>query len=287
MEDKERLDDLDRKALLDSDEDIIKKHFRYLWQRRSIFYLASYMGYFCIALFVIRSVLGFESIASSLVLFFMGVFFIVIGRMTLSQNSPTIIGHILLSFGAILLPIRIMATGGLNGTGLLYLPTINAFLPYMVGKKWGIFYGAVSFIWLAILHNSVLNKVFTSNVVYSDKIHFGFLFFSMVIGSGLAFVIENTKDRLIKGLITNRDHYRQSQKNQIKLEKEKAVNALISSYNHEINNPLFIALGNLKRYKKNPDPKNLDRLETSLERIRNITKKIEETAKRDIYDEGK
>ncbi|MCP4913406.1 MAG: hypothetical protein GY909_09810 [Oligoflexia bacterium] len=287
MKGDERLDDLDRKALLDSDEDIIKKHFRYLWQRRSIFYLASYLGYFCIILFFIRAILGFESIASSLVLFFMGVFFIVIGRMTLSQNSPTIIGHILISFGAILLPIRIMATGGLNGTGLIFLPMINAFLPYMVGKKWGVVYGGISFLWLYILHNSVLSKVFTSNAVYSDNIHFAFLFMAMFIGSGLAFVIENTKDRLIKGLITNRDQYRDAQKNQIKLEKEKAVNALISSYNHEINNPLFIALGNLKRYKKNPDPKNLDRLESSLERIRSITKKIEETAKRDIYDESK
>ncbi len=68
------------------------------------------------------------------------------------------------------------------------------------------------------------------------------------------------------------------------LEKKQleAINAMVVTYNHEINNPLQISLGclhNIKRGKNEDD--NLQRLEESLMRIRDMVLKIREVSEGD------
>lgn len=62
----------------------------------------------------------------------------------------------------------------------------------------------------------------------------------------------------------------------------EAINAMVVTYNHEINNPLQISLGclhSIKRGKNNEE--NLDLLENSLMRIRDMVLKIREATERD------
>lgn len=60
-----------------------------------------------------------------------------------------------------------------------------------------------------------------------------------------------------------------------KLDQMKAMNALITTYNHEINNPLTIAIGSMGANDLN-DPKVKERISKALWRIADIVKKIEE-----------
>jgi DNA-binding response OmpR family regulator len=62
-----------------------------------------------------------------------------------------------------------------------------------------------------------------------------------------------------------------------RLKQVEAINAIITTYNHEINNPLSIAFGCLKLCLKKNDTESLEKLESSLWRIASIVRKIQET----------
>lgn len=80
----------------------------------------------------------------------------------------------------------------------------------------------------------------------------------------------------------------QTQHKVIALNKEQefrkqieAINAMVATYHHEINNPLAIATGSLHKLSSNlesnqPDKQSIERLEHALERIATIVSKIEE-----------
>lgn len=59
-------------------------------------------------------------------------------------------------------------------------------------------------------------------------------------------------------------------------EKQGAIDSMVLTYNHEINNPLMVAIGNLKLYEKTQNKKCLEKVERGLERIKSIVKKIEQ-----------
>ena len=53
------------------------------------------------------------------------------------------------------------------------------------------------------------------------------------------------------------------------------INSMVTTLNHEINNPLAIALGNLTLAKKNLSEERIEKSMRALERIADIVKKIE------------
>lgn len=55
----------------------------------------------------------------------------------------------------------------------------------------------------------------------------------------------------------------------------EALNNLIATYNHEINNPLTIAFGLLRKAKKEESTEYFDRIGEALKRVSNIVKEIE------------
>jgi len=80
-------------------------------------------------------------------------------------------------------------------------------------------------------------------------------------------------------------------KEHLELEGIEAINSLIVTYNHEINNPLTIALGAIRKCQKDNDFEALTKLEEQLFRISNIVKKIdkitEEGIVQDEYADGR
>ncbi len=61
----------------------------------------------------------------------------------------------------------------------------------------------------------------------------------------------------------------------VRLKELEAINAIVTTYNHEINNPLAIAMGSLSNLQeKFPEEKNLERIDRALWRIADIVKKI-------------
>lgn len=65
------------------------------------------------------------------------------------------------------------------------------------------------------------------------------------------------------------------------LKEIEAVNAMIATYNHEINNPLSVAFGCIKSYTKNKDEETFEKLNTALWRIAEIVKRIDGVIKMD------
>jgi len=63
----------------------------------------------------------------------------------------------------------------------------------------------------------------------------------------------------------------------------EALNTLIATYNHEINNPLTIAYGLLRKAKKEQSLEYFDKIGESLQRVANIVKEIERITARTEY----
>lgn len=63
----------------------------------------------------------------------------------------------------------------------------------------------------------------------------------------------------------------------------EALNTLIATYNHEINNPLTIAFGLLRKAKKEQSLEYYDKIGESLQRVTNIVKEIERITARTEY----
>ncbi len=64
-----------------------------------------------------------------------------------------------------------------------------------------------------------------------------------------------------------------------RLKEMEAVNSMIATYNHEINNPLMIAMSSIGKPEDYKDKKSYERLKNSLDRISEIVKKISSTMK--------
>jgi DNA-binding response OmpR family regulator len=77
---------------------------------------------------------------------------------------------------------------------------------------------------------------------------------------------------------------------QEKIKKAEAVRALVTTYNHEINNALMIATGSLSRGMEGMDQYRFDKLTQSLERIASVVKRLQEASGKDLemttYVEG-
>ncbi len=75
---------------------------------------------------------------------------------------------------------------------------------------------------------------------------------------------------------------------EIKNKEIDSINSMIATYNHEINNPLTVAIGNLSLYKRKGGEKRLLQLDESLKLIAEIIRKIKDISKSiETQDYGK
>lgn len=66
----------------------------------------------------------------------------------------------------------------------------------------------------------------------------------------------------------------------------ESINSLVATYNHEINNPLTIAFGLLRKAKKEDSTEYFDRIGEALQRVTKIVKEIERiTSRRNAKEE--
>jgi hypothetical protein len=66
-----------------------------------------------------------------------------------------------------------------------------------------------------------------------------------------------------------------------RLKEIEAINAMIATYNHEINNCLAISFGHLKSCLKNNNKESFENLEAALWRIANTVQQIDGITKRE------
>ncbi|GAB4416771.1 MAG: hypothetical protein OHK0056_25320 [Bacteriovoracaceae bacterium] len=60
----------------------------------------------------------------------------------------------------------------------------------------------------------------------------------------------------------------------VRIKEKEALNALVITYNHEINNPLTIALGNFSKLKDHPNKEAYEKTKSALERIHKVVQEI-------------
>ena len=89
----------------------------------------------------------------------------------------------------------------------------------------------------------------------------------------------------LQNLVDGLEHeVKEKTKNLLDSEKQNAVLAMIATYNHEINNPLTIAMGNLGKGLDNLNEKKFERIHESLVRIQNVLKEIKNIEKKSDLD---
>ncbi len=69
-------------------------------------------------------------------------------------------------------------------------------------------------------------------------------------------------------------------KDSVRTKELETVNAMMVTYNHEINTPLTIAIASLYKARKSHEDKAYDKIEESLDRITEIVRKMKETSER-------
>lgn len=83
--------------------------------------------------------------------------------------------------------------------------------------------------------------------------------------------IETVVARVKTQLSIKRLHHENLEKNKL-----EALNAVITTLNHEINNPLFIAINHVRKASRRLDYSHLNKVDEALVRITNIVKQISE-----------
>ena len=76
----------------------------------------------------------------------------------------------------------------------------------------------------------------------------------------------------------------QHSKQQSAIQELKAVNAMITTYNHEINNPLAIASGAISLFIKTGDKQHLDKVSIAIKRIADIVSQIDDVSKKQVLE---
>lgn len=88
--------------------------------------------------------------------------------------------------------------------------------------------------------------------------------------------------------INNQLNYLKLQRAQEQKAKQETLNAMIVTYNHEINNPLTIAIGSLELLKNNhkdlADDKNITRITYALHRMQDIVQAIKELTEQEEFE---
>jgi len=77
----------------------------------------------------------------------------------------------------------------------------------------------------------------------------------------------------------------QNTRQQSTIQEIKAINAMITTYNHEINNPITIAIMALSLFEKTGNKDHLSKIKVALDRVANIVKQIDKVTTENIeYD---
>ncbi len=89
------------------------------------------------------------------------------------------------------------------------------------------------------------------------------------------YIVKPAEKGILKARIETQLKLREFHKLALDKKEIDSIKTMIATYNHEINNPLAIAVGCLSVYRKKEDKSKLDELESALKRITEIVKKIQ------------
>ncbi len=182
---------------------------------------------------------------------------------------------LLISLSAIsILPIRAAATGGLHSMVILWF----ALLPPIGIVILGIWQSALLTI-LTLLHLLLILyypswPIKIDSYLSSETTQLTVAIVGLTLSSAIAIMYELNRKGLNRLLIKSYSKLEESSAYRLRVEQLETAQKMVKTYNHEINNPLQIAIGNLALYRRKGDEKSLEKIEESILRIQEITQKI-------------
>ena len=180
----------------------------------------------------------------------------------------------LAAVAAVLLPIRVMTTGGPSSPVGVWFGLITLSYAVTAGKKATPYTLAMIFILFAFYFANKSFQIFdpttaTTAILYS-VFQIGFVAYFLLL-----LATEKNRNLIFEELKIQEDSLNGIRERIQVLEKEKSQLAMIATYNHELNNPLMIALLAVDQYAKHKDQKSLSKLKRALIRIDSLIEKID------------
>lgn len=182
---------------------------------------------------------------------------------------------LLISLSAfMILPIRAAATGGMQSLVVLWF----ALLPPVAVVILGIWQSVL--LTLLTLGHLILILYYPHWPIKvpiqfsSDTAQLTVAVVGLSLSLAIAIMYELNRKGLNNLLIKSYNKLEESSAYRLRVEQLETAQRMVKTYNHEINNPLQIAIGNLSLYRRKGDEKSLEKIEESIRRIDEITQKI-------------
>ena len=197
------------------------------------------------------------------------------------KPESQILSHFLVIVGSLVMAYRITITGGITSPGAVWITIVPLGAGILLSLRSAILYS--SFFYGSLLFLIYGGFVSTQpSLEFSRELGLFNYFLALVLMLFFIHFYRKQVQNIIGDLRNTNENLKDTQDELIKTQQIKTINRIIDDLNQEINNPLFIALANLQRFKKNPDPKNLFKLEKSLNRVKALTEKIGQTAREEV-----
>lgn len=254
-----------------------KSYLNQLWKKRIALGLCQAVALCSALMFFVRYYLEGVSHPSLYLLIIVSMLFWVAGMISKRTDNYTALIYLIFLGSLIILPIRAAATGGASSSVITWFMLIPLLSITMMGKTRGII------VTLATLLHFGCILYFRPSLYLINDVHVGIFtqFMVLTIGLGLAIILalvyEKNRVALNNQLLASFHKLEESANLKVKNEQLEGAQGMVRTYNHEINNPLQIALGNLALYERKGDPKSLQKVQDSLLRIGEITKKISDS----------
>ena len=251
-----------------------KAYLDQLWKEKVTVAFATGISIFAALMFATRAYFeGVDHPSLYMLLVFALIFFFAAQYVKRSHNYR-LLAYIMGFCSIIILPIRAGATGGFSSSVLTWFALVPLVAVILIGIRAGIFLTLLTILhFIAIvIFKPPFYSIHEVHVTFST--HLLVLVIGLSLTSVLAILYETNREALNNLLINSYQKLEESAALKLRNEQLETAQSMVRTYNHEINNPLQIALGNLHLYRRKGDEKSLQKLEESLERIAEITKKI-------------
>lgn len=254
------------------------------WKCRLAISVALILGLLTTFMFIVRFSLEGLSHPSLILLPIAGVSFLFFPFLFVKKlNFPIFSNFLIITFGSIILPIRVLSTGGISSSTLSWFALWPILGTLLVNRKAGIF-----FTLLAI--GEILFLVYSENLGIPFKPVQALPIVRGAVVIILVFIIFLIITRFESERMRQLNMLRENEKSLRNAHKADSLVKMADGLAHEVNNPLTIVKGNLYKLKKSletdEDLKRMEKVEDGVERVIALIKRLQFFSKRDIVLEN-
>lgn len=251
-----------------------KAYLDQLWKEKVTVAFATGIAVFAGLMFITRAYLEGISHPSLYLLLAVSLIFLIAAQYVKRSHNYRLLAYIMCLCSVVILPIRAGATGGFSSSVVSWFALVPLTAVVIIGIKAGLILTLLTIVHFIVI--VIFKPSFYSlhEVQVEFSAHLLVLIIGLSLSSVLAILYETNREALNNSLMNSYQKLEESAAIKLRNEQLETAQSMVRTYNHEINNPLQIALGNLHLYQRKGDDKSLQKLEESLERIAEITKKI-------------